>query len=77
MHPIFYIFFNSHFFFTLADEPTKRSIRVETWRKIQDKDIAAYPNTVFNRIPNFIGVEKAAELLGETSEFKAARKLRN
>lgn len=31
-------------------------------------------NAIFNRIPGFVGNEKAAELLSETEEFKKASK---
>lgn len=55
--------------------PTKRSIRVQTWKKIQNSKVSALRRSVFNRIPNFIGADKAAELLSETDEFKNASKL--
>lgn len=57
-----------------AAEVTKRSIRVQTWKKIQDKKCLAYRGTAFNRIPNFTGTDKAAELLIATDEFKNASK---
>lgn len=58
-------------------EVTKRSIRVETWQKIKEQKLSPLRRfiTVFNRIPNFIGADKAAELLAETEEFKAANSI--
>lgn len=38
--------------------------------------MSARPSVIFNRIPNFIGAEKAAELLTETQEFKDSSKLK-
>lgn len=67
----FLIFF--FLFFFAAEEVTKRSIRVQTWRKFQEQKLCS-GNFVFNRIPNFIGVEKAVELLSETPEYKKASK---
>lgn len=61
------------FYSIAAEEVTKRSIRVQTWRKFQEQKLYS-GNFVFNRIPNFIGVEKAVELLSETPEYKAASK---
>lgn len=59
-----------------AEEVTKRSIRVETWKKFQEHRCAAFPINIFNRIPNFLGAEKAAALLAETPEFKNASKVK-
>lgn len=58
-----------------AEEVTKRSIRVQTWRKFQEQKLNL-GNFVFNRIPNFIGVEKAVELLSETPEYKNASNIK-
>lgn len=62
------------FSFISAEEVTKRSLRVQTWRKFQEQKLYS-GNFVFNRIPNFNGVEKAVELLSETPEYKKASKL--
>lgn len=57
------------------EEVTKRSIRVQTWKKIQD-GCSPYPRYVFNRISYFTGAEKAASLLVDTEEFKAATSIK-
>jgi len=53
-----------------AEEVTKRSLRVQTWKAMTDERLVPY--SIFNRIPNFAGAEKAAELLATTPEFKNA-----
>ncbi|XP_037028956.1 uncharacterized protein LOC119069157 [Bradysia coprophila] len=57
------------------EEVTKRSIRVQTWRKFQEQKLYT-GSFVFNRIPNFVGVEKAVELLSETPEYKNAKNIK-
>lgn len=59
--------------FTEEEEVTKRSIRVQCWKKIQNEKIATNNRNIFNRITNFVDAEKAAQLLSETPEFKNAR----
>lgn len=56
-----------------AEEVTKRTLRVQTWKKIQDGN-TPYRRFVFNRISYFTGAEKAAALLAETPEFAKASK---
>lgn len=54
-------------------EVTKRSIRLDTWQKIKDQKLSPLRRfSVFNKIPNYVGADKAAELLAETEEFKKA-----
>ncbi|KXJ71481.1 hypothetical protein RP20_CCG020441 [Aedes albopictus] len=58
-------------------EVTKRSIRLETWQKIKDQKLTPLRRfSVFNKIPNYIGAEKAAELLADTDEFKKAKSIK-
>lgn len=58
-------------------EVTKRSIRLDTWQKIKDQKLSPLRRfSVFNKIPNYIGADKAAELLAETEEFKKAKKVK-
>lgn len=58
-------------------EVTKRAIRLETWQRIKDQKLSPLRRfTVFNKIPNFIGADKAAELLAETEEFKKANSIK-
>lgn len=61
---------------TQAIEPTKRSLRVQTWRKIQDNRCGMGFNAIFNRIPGFVDSDKAANLLAETEEFKKAQNIK-
>lgn len=61
---------------TQAVEPTKRSLRVQTWRKIQESRCGMGFNAIFNRIPGFVDSEKAASLLAETEEFKKAENIK-
>lgn len=42
---------------SVCQETTKRSIRVQTWKKFQEHRCAAPPLDVFNKIPNFKGAE--------------------
>lgn len=56
-----------------AEEVTKRTLRVQTWRKIQDGN-TPYRRFVFNRISYFSDADKAAALLAEQPEFKNASK---
>lgn len=57
-------------------EVTKRSLRVQTWRKIQEKGAGIVANGIFNRIPDFVDNNKAAALLAETPEFGKANKIK-
>jgi len=49
---------------------TKRSLCVQTWKKLRQEKCCIGYNNIFNRIPNFVGSDKAADLLAETEEFK-------
>lgn len=55
---------------------TKRSIRLQIWKKIQEAKCGYNPRMIYNRIPNFIGNDKAAALLAETPEFKNAKSIK-
>lgn len=57
-------------------EPTKRSLRVQTWKKIQDNKCGVGFNAIFNRIPGFVDSDKAAKLLSETEAFKKAQNIK-
>lgn len=58
-------------------EVTKRSIRLGTWQTIKDQKLSPLRRfSVFNKIPNYVGADKAAELLAETEEFKKAKKVK-
>lgn len=59
-----------------AKEITKRTFRLETWQKIKEQKLSPVRRFnsfgMFNKIPYLVGVDKAAELLAETDEFKKA-----
>ncbi len=49
----------------------KRALREEVWSALQDAGAARFPGAR-NRIPNFVGAERAAEHLRATSEWQSA-----
>ncbi len=51
----------------------KQEIRQQVWEHLEKENLARFPRPVYGRIPNFVGAEKAAELLGALPEFKRAR----
>jgi len=51
----------------------KSQIRTEIWELMEKRGIARFPRPVFNRIPNFVGSENAAQRLIEIKEYKSAR----
>lgn len=57
-------------------EPTKRSLRVQTWKKLQENKYGVGFNRIFNRIPDFVNSDKAALMLAETDEFKNAKNIK-
>ncbi|KAH8344494.1 hypothetical protein KR084_011602 [Drosophila pseudotakahashii] len=57
-------------------EPTKRSLRVQTWKKIQEGKVGIGFNNIFNRIPSFVDADKAAALLINEEEFKKAQHIK-
>lgn len=58
-------------------EVNKRSIRLDTWQKMREQKLTPLRRfSVFNKIPNFIGADKAAELLAQTEEFKKANSIK-
>ncbi|ALC45256.1 lost [Drosophila busckii] len=57
-------------------EPTKRSLRVQTWKKIQEDKVGIGFNGIFNRIPAFVDADKAAALFIQEEEFKKAQHIK-
>ena len=53
----------------------KAALRERVWAAMAVKGINRFPGPD-NRIPNFVGAERAAQLLGETEEWQAARTVR-
>jgi 5-formyltetrahydrofolate cyclo-ligase len=43
------------------------------WQLMEEKGITRFPKPVVNRIPNFVGAEKAAQKLRELPEYEAAQ----
>ena len=48
---------------------TKQEIRERVWERLEKENLARFPRPVRGRIPNFVGAEKAAQLLAELPEF--------
>ena len=55
------------------EDDTKSSIRQKVWETIEKNDIANFPRPVYNRIPNFKGVNVAGQKVIELDEFKTAK----
>ncbi len=51
---------------------TKQEIREQVWDRLEKENLARFPRPVKGRIPNFVGAEKAAQLLAELPEFAKA-----
>jgi len=54
----------------------KAVLRERVWEAMAVKGINRFPGPD-NRIPNFVGAERAAELLAETEEWRAARTVKS
>jgi len=52
---------------------SKEEIRNRIWSLLEEKNIARFPRPVFNRIPNFVGSEIAAEKLINLEVFKKSK----
>jgi 5-formyltetrahydrofolate cyclo-ligase len=50
----------------------KKRIRYQTWKYLEDQDIARFPRPVYHRIPNFVGAEQAASKIRKLNEFSKA-----
>jgi len=46
---------------------------MKMWRLMEEKNIATFPKPIYQRIPNFVGAEKAAQNLRGLPEYKLAR----
>jgi len=46
---------------------------MKIWKLMEQKGIATFPKPVYHRIPNFIGAEKAAQILRNLREYKKAK----
>ncbi|WP_054854361.1 5-formyltetrahydrofolate cyclo-ligase [Vulcanisaeta distributa] len=52
---------------------TKQLIRERIWRLLEERNVASFPRPVYGRIPNFVGADKACELVTALPEFVKAR----
>lgn len=50
----------------------KNLIRDQTWRHLEEQNIARFPRPVFHRIPNFEGAEQAGNRVAAMKEFEDA-----
>ena len=53
----------------------KQALRERVWRELEAKGVAVFPKPVQNRIPNFIGSEKAASLLRSLPAYVRAKNI--
>lgn len=51
---------------------SKQEIRELIWKRLEEENIALFPQPVYGRIPNFKGADKAASNLAKCKEFKEA-----
>jgi 5-formyltetrahydrofolate cyclo-ligase len=60
----------------LSDIQTEKKIlREKIWRRLTEAGVARFPGA-FGRIPNFVGAERAADLMAQREEFQKARFLK-
>jgi hypothetical protein len=51
----------------------RERLRRRIWHLMENAGVLTFPLDTFGRVPNFIGSEKAAELLAEQPEFEQAK----
>jgi len=51
----------------------KEELRNKIWELLEQKKVAIFPLPVFGRIPNFVGSDKAANLVRTLTEWKKAK----
>jgi len=54
----------------------KQALRERVWALLRDRRVARFPFPIENRIPNFVGAERAAARVAELPVFKRARRLK-
>jgi 5-formyltetrahydrofolate cyclo-ligase len=55
---------------------TKQALRERIWKQLDRPGIARFPRPLHDRIPNFVGAERAAELAAALPEWQRARRLK-
>jgi 5-formyltetrahydrofolate cyclo-ligase len=58
---------------TLDVKTAKKLLREEIWNKLETNGVARFPLPCYERIPNFVGSEKAADKVRLLKEWKEAR----
>lgn len=51
----------------------KQAIRERIWRLLEERNVALFPRPAYGRIPNFVGADRACELVVTLPEFIKAR----
>jgi 5-formyltetrahydrofolate cyclo-ligase len=51
-------------------------LRERTWKRLRERRAARFPFPITDRIPNFVGAERAAALAAELPEWKRARRIK-
>jgi 5-formyltetrahydrofolate cyclo-ligase len=54
----------------------KRAIRERIWRLLRDRRVARFPFPITDRIPNFVGAERAAARVAELPEWTRAKRIK-
>jgi 5-formyltetrahydrofolate cyclo-ligase len=55
---------------------TKQALRERIWKQLDRPGIARFPRPLHDRIPNFVGAERAAERAAALPEWQRARRLK-
>ena len=61
---------------TSGRRSTKGALRARIWRSLRERRVARFPFPIDDRIPNFVGAERAAALAATLPEWKRARRLK-
>ncbi len=57
-------------------ETSKQQLREQTWERLRDRRAARFPFPISDRIPNFVGAERAADRAAELTEWKRAKRIK-
>lgn len=55
---------------------TKQTLRERIWKLLRDRRAARFPFPITDRIPNFVGAERAAARAAELPEWKRAQRIK-